>query len=84
MSTTTYFETRILRFAQHKHPVEAARGATHLPNEGAQGACMNSNAVGPRSSEGRQATMANKVHCRPLRGAQGCHPPESVAGTTPT
>ena len=42
---------QIFFFAQQKHPVPAARGAaTHLPKEGAQGACMNSHAVGPRST----------------------------------
>ena len=38
--------------ARHKHTVVAARGAAHLPKEGAQGACMNSHAVGPRSTKG--------------------------------
>ena len=35
--------------ARHKHLVVATQGAAHLPKEGAQGACMNSHAVGPRS-----------------------------------
>ena len=68
-------------FARQKHLVVAAQGATHLPREGARGACMNSHdshAVGPRSIWAAGLTRGSSTSC-PLRGAQGCHPPDSVA-----
>ena len=68
-----------------KHLVVAARGATRLLQEGAQGACMNSHAVGPRSLKGRQAsTETTRYIAAQLRGAQGCQPPDSVARATPS
>ena len=42
-------ESLVFLFGSAETPGLAAQGATHLPREGARGACMNSHAVGPRS-----------------------------------
>ena len=57
-----------LFFARQEHLVVAAQGATHLPREGARGACMNSHAVGPRSIWAAGLTRGSSTSC-PLRGA---------------
>ena len=54
----------LLFFCPDKHPVAAARRAAHLPKEGAQGACMNSHAVGPRSKKKQRRPPRPQRRCR--------------------
>ena len=79
LGTTVFF------FARTEHPVLAARRATHLPEEGAQGACMNSHAVGPRCPKcnGTAATPPPGVR-RLISGPPGCQPRDTGSGATPT
>ena len=59
---------RAFFFCPAETPGLAAQGATHLPREGARGACMNSHAVGPRSIWAAGLTRGSSTSC-PLRGA---------------
>ena len=59
------------------------REQPNLPKEGAQGACMNSHAVGPRSVWAARPPWPLGTCC-PLRGAPGCQPQDTATGSAPT
>ena len=59
-------------FGPARTPGLAAQGVSHLSKEGAQGACMNSHAVGPRGKKGGRPLLPTRyiaARCEALMDA---------------